>query len=248
MTTPSATLDWPRYPHEVLAVVLSVREGRLCVLLWRRELAPCPGSWALPGGSVRPAERLREAITRHLAEKVDVRELAHLEQLATHSAVDRDPRGRVLATGYLGVMPCDVSPALPADTRWLPVADLPGTAFDHHHFIGAGVDRLRAKLSYTNLGFALAPRQFTMSELRDLVSAALGYRVSPTNLARVMQRRGLIEATGTTAVPGRTGGRPAAVYRFRSTTLEVTDPFAVLRPPTPSEPVRHRGRSEHRSG
>jgi 8-oxo-dGTP diphosphatase len=227
----ASPLPWPSYPHEVLAVVLSVRTGTLCALLWQRERAPFAGAWALPGGSVAADERLRTAITRHLAQKVDVRELAHLEQLATHSAVDRDPRGRVLATGYLGVVPADVSPTLPADTRWHPVEALPVTAFDHHHFINAGVERLRAKLSYTNLGFALAPERFTMSTLCDVISGALGYRVAPTNLARIMARRHLIEPTGETAGPGRAGGRPAAVYRFRTRELEVTDPFAVLKPP-----------------
>ena len=228
---PHPWLDWPSYPHEVLAVVLSVHEGALCVLLWQRAHEPFSGAWALPGGTVAADERLRAAITRHLAVKVDVRELSHLEQLATHSAIDRDPRARVLATGYLGVVPRDVSPSLPADTRWHPVAELPRTAFDHHFFVEAGVERLRAKLSYTNIGFALAPQTFTMSELRDVVSAALGYRVAATNLARVMQRRRLVEATGDTAPPGPTGGRPAVVYRFSSRTLQVTDPFAVLKPP-----------------
>lgn len=226
-----AGLDWPSYPHEVLAVVLSVRDGALCVLLWRRAHEPFSGTWALPGGTVAADERLRAAITRHLAVKVDVRELSHLEQLATHSAIDRDPRARVLATGYLGVVPTDVSPTLPADASWHPVAALPVTAFDHHFFVEAGVERLRAKLSYTNIGFALAPHTFTMSTLRDVVSGALGYRVAATNLARVMQRRRVIEPTGTTAAPGPSGGRPAVVYRFCSHTLQVTDPFAVLKPP-----------------
>ncbi len=148
---------WPSYPHEVLATVLSVRSGRLCVLLWQRSQPPHRGRWALPGGGIQADERLRDAITRQLAIKVDVRELAHLEQLATHSAVQRDPRGRVLATAYLGLVPSDVEPALPPDTAWQPIDELPPIAFDHKFFIDAAVERLRAKLSYTNIGFALAP-------------------------------------------------------------------------------------------
>ena len=54
--------------------------------------------------------------------------------------------------------------------------------------------RLRAKLSYTNLGFAIAPAEFTLSELRDLYIAALGRRVAATNLQRVLGRRGLLDA------------------------------------------------------
>ena len=95
----------------------------------------------------------------------------------------------------------------------------------------AGRERLSAKLSYTNIGFALAPERFSISELSAIYSAALGYPVDPTNLRRVLERRGLLEATGERRAPGREGGRPAAVYRFTSRGLEVTDPFAVLRPP-----------------
>ena len=73
-------VNFPSYPHEVLAVVLSVRDGRLCVLLWKRARSPHRGRWALPGGGVEPVERLREAITGHLATKVDVRDVADLEQ------------------------------------------------------------------------------------------------------------------------------------------------------------------------
>jgi ADP-ribose pyrophosphatase YjhB (NUDIX family) len=222
---------WPAYPHEVVAVVLSVRDGVLSVLMWQRAQAPHARRWALPGGGVGATERLRAAILRQLAEKVDVREVSHIEQLATHSNIKRDPRGRVLATAYLGIVPSSSNPQLPDDTRWQPVDDLPPTAFDHSDFISAAIDRLRAKLSYTNIGFALAPAEFTLSELRDIISAALGYPVTQTNLARVMTRRGLIEATRSLSVPGRTGGRPAMTYRFRSRELAVTDPFAVLRPP-----------------
>ena len=95
----------------------------------------------------------------------------------------------------------------------------------------AGRERLRAKLSYTNIGFALAPPAFTLSELRTIYQAALGHDVSATNLQRVLLRRQLLEPTGEARPPGRSGGRPAAMFRFRSGHLEVTDQFAVLRPP-----------------
>jgi hypothetical protein len=105
-------------------------------------------------------------------------------------------------------------------------------AFDHQPIVMAGRERLRAKLSYTNIGFALAPETFSISELCSIYTAALGYPVDATNLRRVLERRGLLEATGERRTPGPGGGRPASVYRFRSRALEVTDPFAVLRPPS----------------
>ena len=47
----------------------------------------------------------------------------------------------------------------------------------------------------------------------------------------MLTRRGVITHTGTTAHPGRSGGRPAALFRFTDSTLRVTDEFAALRPP-----------------
>jgi ADP-ribose pyrophosphatase YjhB (NUDIX family) len=217
--------------HVALAVVLQVRGGALQVLLWRRALAPYAGRWALPGGYLEPGETLETSIRRHLATKVDVRELSHLEQIDTRSDPNRVPGEWQLATAYLGLVPSDADPTLPADTAWHPVDRLPRTAFDHGEIVPAGRDRLRSKLSYTNVGFALAPSTFTISQLRDLYAAALGHEVSATNLQRVLLRRNVLEQTGDTRAPGRTGGRPAAVFRFRRRELAITDEFAVLRPP-----------------
>jgi ADP-ribose pyrophosphatase YjhB (NUDIX family) len=217
--------------HATLAVVFQVRAGKLQVLLWQRAKEPFAGDWSLPSGYLDPGETLEESIRRHLAGKVDVRELSHLEQLETRSDPLRHPKEWQLATAYLGIVPLGVDPALPDDTNWHSVDRLPKLAFDHREITLAGRDRLRAKLSYTNIGFALAPETFTLSELRDIYAAALGHDVSATNLQRVLVRRGVLESTGERRESGRAGGRPAALFRFSTPKLEVTDQFAVLRPP-----------------
>ena len=224
--------DRPAYPHHALAAVLQVRSARLHVMLWRRANDPFAGAWALPGGPLLGEETLGASVARQLASKVEVTHLAHLEQLETRSDPARDPRGRTVATAYLGLIPADLDPHLPEDTSWQPVDALPRTAFDHGSIVGSALARLRAKLSYTNIGFALAPPSFTIAELRDIYVAALGYDVTATNLQRVLLRRSVLAPTGELSAPGRAGGRPASLYRFASPELEVTDPFAVLRPPS----------------
>jgi hypothetical protein len=222
----------PSPTHVTLAVVLQVRESCLSVLLWERAREPFSGAWSLPGGYLEADHTLEHSIRTQLAGKVDVAELSWLEQLETRSDPDRHPDEWQLATAYLGLIPGDLDPALPADTSWHPVDRLPHPlAFDHEPIVMAGRERLRAKLSYTNIGFALAPESFSISELCGIYTAALGYAVDATNLRRVLERRGLLEATGGRRAPGPGGGRPASVYRFRSRALEVTDPFAVLGPP-----------------
>jgi ADP-ribose pyrophosphatase YjhB (NUDIX family) len=221
----------PAFGHEVLAAALQVRDQRLCVLLWRRALPPFEGAWSLPSGPLEATERLGTSAARHLATKVDLTDVAHLEQLETRSDPARDPRGRILATAYLALVATDAEPDLPPDTAWHPVDALPPTAFDHGSIAESARERLRAKLSYTNIGFALAPESFTISQLRDIYAASLGHPVSATNLQRILTRRGVIEPTPATAPPTPAGGRPATMYRFAAHTLAVTNPFAAFRPP-----------------
>jgi 8-oxo-dGTP diphosphatase len=211
--------------------VLQVRDGVLQVLLWQRAREPFARAWALPGGVLSEGETLEASIRRHLAEKVDLAEVAHLEQVATYSEPRRNPVEWEIATGFLGLVPLGVDPSVPADTTWHPVDALPPTAYDHGAIIQSARERLRGKLSYSNIAFALAPATFTLNELRDVYAAALGYDVSATNLKRVLGRRGAIVSTGGRRDPGRAGGRPADEFAFALQSLEITDPFAAFRPP-----------------
>jgi ADP-ribose pyrophosphatase YjhB (NUDIX family) len=220
-----------RFRHEVLAVVFQVRDDRLHVLLWQRAREPFMGRWALPGGPLGVDERLGTSLGRHLAAKVDITDIAHLEQLETRSDPERDPRERELATAYLALVSTAVNPAVPEDTAWHPVEDLPPTGFDHASIIGSARGRLRAKLTYSNIGFALAPDAFTIAELRQIYAACLGHPVSATNLQRVLTRRQVIEPTSATVQRGPSGGRPATLYKFAETALVITHPFAGFRPP-----------------
>jgi 8-oxo-dGTP diphosphatase len=188
--------------HAVVAVAMRVHSGRLEALLRRVE--------RLPGESLAGA----------LARAIDVGPLAHLEQLET-----RILRDGALATVYLGL----ARPETELGGDWRSVGSR--TSLEERELVAAAQARLRAKLSYTNLGFALAPEVFTISELRELYVAALGHDVSATNLQRVLLRRGALERVDGHRAPGRTGGRPAALFRFASQRLEVTDEFAALRPP-----------------
>jgi 8-oxo-dGTP diphosphatase len=189
--------------HLALGVVMRARGGHLEVLLDDRKL---------PAAVLARGESLEAALAR----AVDVGALAHVEQLETRVLEDGS-----IATAYLGLVSSEAS----VDGDWRPVTDvaLP--------FVGAAQARLRAKLSYTNVGFAVAPETFTISELREVYVAALGHDVSATNLQRVLVRRGVLERVDGRRAPGRAGGRPAALFRFASDELEVTDEFAALRPP-----------------
>ena len=145
----------------------------------------------------------------------------------------RHPDERQLATAYLGLVPTDVDPAVPDDTAWHPV-DRPAARWRSTTARSCSpAASACARSSRTRTSASRSRRRaFTIPELRELYAAALGYEVSATNLQRVLLRRELLEETGERRPPGPHGGRPATVFRFRSRELEVTDQFAVLRPPT----------------
>ncbi|MYR05260.1 NUDIX hydrolase [Gordonia sp. SID5947] len=219
---------------EVLTAVFQVRAAgpdstsALCVLL---ERTATTGTWSLPGGDVADDETLETSSRRLVADKVDIGKIAHLEQLAVFSGPRRVPGARTIASTYLGLVPSDVRAPLTETTAWHAVDALPDLAFDHGEIVAAARHRLAAKLSYTNIAFALAPARFPMSELSEIYCAALGYPVDTTNLLRILSRRAVVVATGTVGKTGRSGGRPPALYAFADTRLRVTDEFATLRPP-----------------
>ena len=153
---------------------------------------------------------------RQLADKVDLAEVAHLEQMATFS----DPRPHARRRGswppaFVGLVPCGVHPSLPPDTAWRSLDHLPPTALDHGRIIDRAHERLRGKLSYTNIAFALAPAEFTIAELARVYYAVLGHHVDPTNLQRILTRRGMLEPTGGTSAPRAHRWPPAALYRVQ---------------------------------
>jgi 8-oxo-dGTP diphosphatase len=205
-------------------VILTVRDGRLQVLLIRRGIAPYQGRWALPGGFVRPDEDLETAARRELAEETGLSsERIHLEQIATYGAPDRDPRGRVVSVAYLALVPDLPAPVAGSDAasaHWVDVASVDSElAFDHQQILADGVERARAKLEYSPLATAFCPPEFTISELRGIYEAVWGTPLDPRNFHRkVTKTADFVVPAGSTTT--RDGGRPAQLFhRGTATTL-----------------------------
>jgi len=131
------------------ALIFTLRDGDLHVLLIRRKHDPWQGMWACPGGFVDLDEPLEDAALRELHEETDVTGVP-LVQYHTFGALDRDPRGRVITVAYLGV--ADWAALAPrggddaAEAAWLPVAGLPPLASDHRLVVTTAVESLRTLL------------------------------------------------------------------------------------------------------
>jgi 8-oxo-dGTP diphosphatase len=204
-------------------VILTIRNGRLSVLLVERGLPPYKGRWALPGGFVLPNEDLDEAALRELAEETGLSQLppgAHLEQLKTYGTPDRDPRMRVFSVAYVGLLPDLPMPVGGSDAaaaRYWTIEDIKESdpsllVFDHAAILADGVERARAKLEYTPLATAFCEESFTLSELRRVYEGTWGVSLNAANFRRkVLSTPGFAIPTGRTTVSA--AGRPPQLYR-----------------------------------
>jgi hypothetical protein len=97
--------------------------------------------------------------------------------------------------------------------------------FDHRRILATAIARLRAKLKYRPVVFELMPANFTLTELQRTVEAISGRHLHKQNFRRLVENTALVEPTGESSA---TGGRPAAVYRFRHEVVQER-PAAGLR-------------------
>ena len=90
-------------------------------------------------------------------------------------------------------------------------------AMDHRRILASALGRLRGKLKYRPVVFELLPAAFTLLELQQTVEALAGQELHKQNFRRLVETAGLVERTARQW--RQTGGRPAALYRFRRDVL-----------------------------
>ncbi|MBA2319463.1 MAG: NUDIX hydrolase [Euzebyales bacterium] len=195
---------------------------RPVVLLRRRAEAPFAGAWSLPGSRVAPDEDLTGAAHRVLRSHGGLRGARHLEQLATFGRPDRDPRGRVVSVSYLALLPRPTAAGDP--TRWWHADEPPELAFDHAEILASALERLRGKLTYSNVAYGLLGDAFTLSDLQEVYTSVLGRPLDKRNFRRRVLSVGMVaEAEG----QRRGSHRPAQLYRFATDELVLLDDVIV---------------------
>jgi 8-oxo-dGTP diphosphatase len=199
-----------------IVVIFAIVEGRLQVLLVHRDAEPESGAWALPGGRWDGSSLdLDEAAAAKLFEETGARDV-YLEQLFTQSGLDASQPS--VAIAYFALVDASVVRlrAEPDDAwrpAWHAVDELPRLAFANNRVIEQAVERVRAKLDYTNIAYGLLPERFTLRELQATYEAILGgAALDRRNFRKRMLGNAVIEPTEELRREG--AHRPARLYRF----------------------------------
>jgi 8-oxo-dGTP diphosphatase len=209
-----------RHPAAAVDVVIfRVHGDALETLLVRIKHGPCRERWAFPGGLVQSGESLDAAARRELVEKTPLRDV-YLEQLYTFGDPNRNPSAHVVSTAYFALLPTAASDPRPGTkysrAEWFDVRRLPSLAYDHDLVARVALDRLRAKIQYTNVAYGLLGRGFTLGELQHVYEVIGGRRLDRRNFRKRILDSGLLRPLGKMR---RGAHRPAALYAFRSRRL-----------------------------
>lgn len=187
--------EYPRPAVTTDCVIFGFDEGELKILLIERGIEPYKGRWALPGGFLDMNEDAETCARRKLLEETCLSDL-FMEQLYTFSAVERDPRYRVVSIAYYALVKLsDYEAQAGTDTaniKWFPLSEVPDLAFDHQEILKMAIERLKGKIKYQPIGFELLPEEFTLPELHQLYETVLQTKLDRRNFRKKMLSFGLL--------------------------------------------------------
>lgn len=204
----------PRFYVAVDCIIFGLIEGRLCLLLTKRDFEPEKGKWSVMGGFVQTGESVDDAARRVLKNLTGI-ENVYMEQVHAFGEVNRDPGERVISVAYYALLgPEEYDQALleSHNAVWMPIESLPELGFDHPAMVSQALGMIRRQFSTMPIGFNLLPELFTLSQLQTLYETILGECVDKRNFRKRISETGCIEKTAFIDKSGSRRG--ASLYRF----------------------------------
>lgn len=207
----------------VLAVdvaLFSLDGENLKILLIKAKSKKFFGMPALPGGLVGPKEKIERAAERFVRKYTDPKSV-YFEQLYTFGDPNRDPGGRVVSVAYLGLVPSAKIAGVSTEIKWVLLRTIPSLAYDHNAIVEAALERLKGKLSYTNIIQALFPTEFTLTQLQVGYENILGRKLDKRNFRKKILSLGVVKRTE--RVRKGEPNRPARLFKFADKKIKVIE-------------------------
>ena len=207
------------------AVIFTVKENKLNVLLTKIKYGPFIGKWGVPGGIVEINETLDEAAKRELFEKTGTKNV-YLEQLYSFGKLKRDPKTRIVSVAYFALVESNKvkleTTKKYEDIKWSPINKLQKIAYDHNEIINYALLRLKYKLEYTNVIYSLMPQKFTLGNLQKVYEIVLGKKLDKRNFRKKILSLNLVKEEG---IEVGVSHRPSKLYSFKKKSLMIVEVF-----------------------
>ena len=195
-------------------IIFGFDDGKLKVLIGRRQMDPGRGEWSLYGGFVAADEGLDEAASRTVKELTGLDNL-YMRQVGAFGKTDRDPGERVISIAYsalINVNDYNERLRLEHGVEWMDINHLPLLYSDHNEMVRKARKLMRQKLRTEPVGFRLLPNLFTLTQLQRLYEAVNGEDLDKRNFRKRIKEMDFIEKTELIDKSGSKRG--ASLYRF----------------------------------
>ena len=208
-------------------IIFGFDEGKLKVLIGKRQMDPGRGEWSLYGGFVASDESVDDAATRTLYELTGLRNL-FMRQVGAFGKVDRDPGERVVSIAYyalINVKDYDDELRLQHGVKWVDINEIPQLYSDHNEMVRKARKLMQQKLAQEPVGFRLLPSLFTLTQLQNLYEAVNGAELDKRNFRKRIKEMDFIEKTD--LMDKTSSKRGAYLYRFNKRVYNEAPNFKI---------------------
>lgn len=195
-------------------IIFGFDDGKLKILIGKRQMDPGRGEWSLYGGFVASDESVDEAATRTLYELTGLKNL-FMRQVGAFGKVDRDPGERVVSIAYYALINVnDYEDNLLKEhgLQWVNIEEIPQLYSDHNEMVNKARKMMQQKLAHEPVGFRLLPALFTLTQLQRLYEAVNGAELDKRNFRKRIKEMDYIEKTE--LIDKTSSKRGAYLYRF----------------------------------
>ena len=208
-------------------IIFGFDEGKLKILIGKRQMDPGRGEWSLYGGFVSSEESVDDAAARTLYELTGLRNL-FMRQVGAFGNVDRDPGERVVSIAYyalINVKDYDDDLRLSHGVKWVDINEIPQLYSDHNEMVSKARKMMQQKLAHEPIGFRLLPSLFTLTQLQQLYEAVNGSELDKRNFRKRIKDMDFIEKTE--LMDKTSSKRGAYLYRFNNRAYKDAPNFKI---------------------
>ena len=202
------------YSFSLDCLIFSVQDGKINLLLVKRESEPFKDQWAIPGDLIYPDEDLPIAASRILKDLTAI-EGIELHQAQTFGNPARHPQGRVITSAYFALVRMEeleeFSKSWSDRVQWLPIYSIPRLSFDHNEIVSSTFEMLKQKLSIQPIAFDLLPEKFTINNLQEIYEYAFQQEWDKANFRKKLKNIPLVKLN---EKQRNVKHRPAALFSF----------------------------------